>query len=255
MTPYRADMNSRSYRWQLPIILPGFLVTAFLGFSGLVTSPLVLFPMFAAAGLYAAMLKLRTDVVAGDDGITTTWLGMRSYLPYSRIERVETVISRALDARYEAELALHLVGGGVRRLVGDQVTMMQAASAVNERLDAYRQSAAGHVAIPELDRGDRDRGSWVERLTALGNGALNTHRDAAVPREELWRIVETPGANSAERGAAAVAIAKTAGADKDRERLRIATDSVADPSLRTLIEAVAEEEASEEEVARRLEKL
>src|SRR5262249_62187220 len=69
-------------------------------------------------------------------------------------------------------------------------------------------------------------------------------RSAAVPDEELWRVIEDPTAPMDARAGAAAAI----GRDLDeagRTRLRVAAAACAAPKLRVALSAVADEEEIE----------
>jgi hypothetical protein len=63
-------------------------------------------------------------------------------------------------------------------------------------------------------------------------------RTAPLPRERLFRIVESPSASGLDRAAAAVALGKEAD-EETRGRLRGAAEACAAPKLRIALEAAA----------------
>jgi hypothetical protein len=108
---------------------------------------------------------------------------------------------------------------------------------IREAMDTFRAGgAAADAAL--LRRGERGVSDWVHALRAIGAGANADMRTAPLPRERLFRIVESPAAGAADRAAAAVAL----GSDLDDEgkaRLKSAAEAVALPKLRVVIDAAA----------------
>ena len=106
-----------------------------------------------------------------------------------------------------------------------------------EAMETFRSGGAA-AAGALLRRGKRPVSEWIATLRAIGAGANADMRTAPLPRENLFRIVESPTSSAAERAAAAVA----AGVEIDddgRARLRRAAEAVAAPRLRIAIEAAA----------------
>ena len=83
--------------------------------------------------------------------------------------------------------------------------------------------------------------TWLSELKKLREGE-GGYRNVALREEDLWRVVEDPGAPEEARAAAAVLVRNADGA---KPRLRIAADAVASPRLRVALEAEEETEAEE----------
>src|SRR5262249_47139974 len=79
--------------------------------------------------------------------------------------------------------------------------------------------------------------SHVAQLRVLGAGEDASYREARVPRERLWRLVEDPGVDGATRARAAVALSGDA---EGRERLRVVAEATASPKVRVALERTAE---------------
>ena len=118
---------------------------------------------------------------------------------------------------------------------------------IQEAMETYRRGdAEGDAAL--VRRNGRDLGAWINALRSLGAGSNADLRTAPLPRERLFRIVESPTAAAGERAAAAVALG-TELDEEGRARLRSAAEATAAPKLRIAIEqaaASADEEALRE---------
>lgn len=133
-------------------------------------------------------------------------------------------------------------GGAVKVPMGeDQFGADKRVAALSDRiraaLDAYRRREQGDDASA-LARGARSPEEWHRRLRGLGEGANAGPREAPVPIDRLWRIVEDPSAEPPIRAGAAAAL--SAGLDDaGKQRLRIAAESTAAPKLRIALESAA----------------
>jgi hypothetical protein len=97
---------------------------------------------------------------------------------------------------------------------------------------------AAHVhamhAVSAKEAGD-------DRFLAASRGASH-YRQAAVPREQLWDVVEGAAADPSERVLAAEAL-KTGELDVDeRKRLRVAAEHCAEPKVRIALEQLLDDE-------------
>ena len=101
------------------------------------------------------------------------------------------------------------------------------------------------------------RSAVAGALVSLGINALESQSAERLggTSNRLWRVLDTPAASDADRAAAAVALA-AAGSEPDRQRLRIAAESTANPALRILLRQAAEEgDADDQGVAETLAEL
>jgi hypothetical protein len=202
---------------------------------------------FAAVLAYAtvalggsALFHRASRIAVGLDGVLVTGAGRRRFLPWAaighvRVDGISIVIEAANRARELARLQPHGEDAARRDALARRFRDMQEAARM-------ARSEAAHVhaahAVRAIDAGD-------ERLADAMRGATS-YRDAAVTREQLWRVEEGPAANPAERALAAEALAH--GLDRtERARLRVATDHCADPEARASLEALLDEEARHDE--------
>lgn len=98
-------------------------------------------------------------------------------------------------------------------------------------------AAAGTVTRADLEamlaRGGRETAAWIADMHALGRG----YRDAAVPRELLWQVLESPTADPSAREGAAIALYGTLD-EAARTRMREIAQRSASPRLRVAVDAV-----------------
>lgn len=92
----------------------------------------------------------------------------------------------------------------------------------------------------------------VAALRELASEEGATYRDARIPREHLWALVEGSQADGVTRSRAAVALSANL-ADEDRERLRAATNATASPRVRIAMDAI--EHGDHEGLAEKLDEL
>jgi hypothetical protein len=95
------------------------------------------------------------------------------------------------------------------------------------------------TATAVLARGGDDVEAWVRRLRVATEERAD-YRSAALPADEVWRVVCDPTAEPTARGGAAAVLRRSLD-EAGRERLRIAADSCAEPNLRAALEAAAED--------------
>lgn len=206
-------------------------------------------------------LNLPGSVTIGADGILVDWRGETRYVAWSAIS--------------SADLFFEMKGG--KKIVGVQVELASSESlqiaigedqfGARERADRLcaaitegRDRHRSHEVIAEdaerLGRRELADPAWLARLRSLGAGANAGMREAPVPRDRLWRIVEDPSASAPARAAAAVALGPAMGAEGKTRLATVASQTVS-PKLRValqkapsnddaaLLEALAEVEAEE----------
>lgn len=109
---------------------------------------------------------------------------------------------------------------------------------IREAHAAYR--AAPPSSAHRLGRGGRSTSAWIEHARSLREDST-TYRAAAVPDEQLWRIVEDAAASPAERAGAALALRRDLD-DAGRARLRLAAEACAEDRLRVALETATSED-------------
>jgi hypothetical protein len=203
--------------------------------------------------VWLVVMALPTRLVVGSDGVLVSWFWRKRFLPYSLVRAV-----RPYGSGSEQGVGVWSADGRVIKLpIKPQLTQElneQQTELVTQRI---QQAIAGHasrrhegpIRLPE--RGNRSALEWIRVLRASGSGAAADHRTAPVAADELWRVIEDPGAEPIARASAAVAVG--GGLDRDgRTRLRVAAQATAAPEVRRLLALAAEEDAEEEQLARAL---
>jgi hypothetical protein len=216
------------------------LHSAFLGMTVLALT------VMSGVGSIAAMM-LPTTVRVGADGVALSWPGSRRFIGYGEVERVLRYTARN-DPSYPIGVELALRTGEVLRLPAittDGASSDLLCERIREAMETWSSGGAEGTAL--LYRKGRGLAEWITALRALGAGANADMRTPPVPRDRLWRIVESPTSEGAVRAAAAAALGGDVLSDEDRARLRGAARAVAAPKLRFAIEAAAG--GSEEELA------
>lgn len=180
------------------------------------------------------------QVAIGADGLTLRRTFKRArFVPYADIE----------DVRVEREAAyLTLTDGTVVPL---RASNAEESSTVEQRIrDALSLYRARNVnAAAAVNRGGRTTSEWLDAT----KDRRATYREATVPDEELWNIIEDAAASPTERAGAALALRNELD-DTGRDRLRVAAGACAEKKLRVALESVAER-ADDEELAHVLEPL
>jgi hypothetical protein len=200
-------------------------------------------------------MSLPTRVVVGADGVLVSWFWRRRFLRYAEVKAV-----RPYGSGSEQGVALWPVEGSPLKLpIKVQLTQELNDQQTNLVTQRIQQAIAGHAqqrhegAVQLPEQGNRPPREWIRQLRAAGSGANADHRTAPVAPEELFRIVEDPGAEPLARASAAVA-ASGGLDDAGRARLRIAAHATAAPEVRSLLELAAEG-AEEDDLARALDRL
>jgi hypothetical protein len=201
------------------------------------------------------MMRARTRLWVGADGLLTRWLWKEQFHPYDQVDDVHEYEDEGLGKNKRAGVKVLLTSGKVLtiplvakgKLGAPRVRLV--AERIRESLGDHRRGAqAMDTAL--LRRGERAPSEWVRSLRAMGTGASADHRHAPVPAENLLRVAEDPRAQPAVRASAAIALSGALD-DDSRARLRAAAEATALPKVRIALEAAARE-ASEEELTEAL---
>lgn len=187
------------------------------------------------------VLLMPTKLSVGADGIVLRWFFRDRFIGYGDIADTEQY-DKGWGRSRQIGLTVTLRSGekisiptGQAKWSNEDVAIIQ--ERMREAMEAFRAGdAAADAAL--LRRGVRGVPEWVAALRAIGSGANADMRTAPLPRERLFRIVESPTAAVAERAAAAVALGGELD-DEVRGRLRIAAEATASPKLRVVLEAAA----------------
>ena len=205
--------------------------------------------------VWAVLVSRTTFVLVGTDGLLIRWFWSTRFVPHREIREVQAYGSsygQGVQLELSSRRALRLP---IRRRYTDALTSQEVdrvGHRILQTLELFRErESAGEAQLPE--RGGRALAAWIRSLRAAGSGAAGDHRTAPVVPETLWRIAEDPAMDKLARAAAAIAL--SAGADTSRKpRLRRMADVTADPDLRGLLEATAED-ADEEALSHALSRL
>lgn len=256
-----ALVDFRSLMWKLllgiAIWLGGFVALvatygpAMKGFIAL--GPVGLLAMVLSLVVY---LNLPGRLHLGADGVLVDWRNEQRFVPFSEIgdapPYAEDVMGKRMigvELRLRDGQSLKLPIGEDQFGADERVRTLSIA--IRAAIEKYRKIEAVDDA-GFLARGERSKDEWLSRLRGFGEGANAGPREAPIPVDRLWRIVEDPSAGVTSRAGAAVALSRaldTAG----KERLRIAAEASAAPHLRVAIEAAAT--GDEEAVSEALDKL
>lgn len=117
----------------------------------------------------------------------------------------------------------------------------QQAQAFIARVEAARRARDENlqpVAQALARRDEATAADWVARLHAVTS--LGAHRTAALAREQLWSVVETPSAQPLQRAAAAVALSRHLD-ESTKKRIAEVASATASPRLRVVLDAVHDE--------------
>lgn len=214
--------------------------------AALKTTPalLVLIPIVLLAPVALALIPSRVDV--GADGVLLRWAGTKRFIRHADLAGSMAIAPRSsnltivsLATRDGTTVEIPIAGQGQWSGDADELCA--------RILDARRAWTAGEARAPmPLLRGERDFRAWVSALRRQDAADL---RSAALPRAELWRVIEDPSGPQLERAAAALALGRDLG-DVDRARLARVANATAAPKLRVLLERA--EIAEDEELAGRL---
>jgi hypothetical protein len=182
-----------------------------------------------------------TRIAVGSDGVRATWLGIGRFIPYREIRRVG-MDHEGVYLELEDDRTLHIRtvwpnrGGNFLNAIFES-QRESLAERIEQGRAALLAGGAEHASAL-LQRASKPLAHWLRDLRALGAGANASFRQAAVPEERLWRIVETAGAEGIDRVGAAIALSAQEGTET-RARIRIAAEATASPTARAALEAVA----------------
>lgn len=221
-------------------------------------SPLALFLFLVGAN--ALPMKLR----AGGDGIALRWLRRERFIPYRDIDSIQALADDRANAFRPMQapspdrvniIDLRLRGG--KRLVLRPGHFGRRGAGVFHEGRALVTQLERGVAEARLERDnpldarlarngrgvDEWLGSVVREVDGVG------YRAASIDRGELLRTVTSPATSPTARAAGAAVLRRMRLLEEERVRIRFAAASSLAPGVRVALEAAAEEEAAEADVA------
>ena len=233
-------------RTQVLVITPPFALAVIgvfvaIGILGERAGPVALILILLAIAWTLAVTLTKTTVRVGRDGLETIWFGRRQFIPHHRIAAVTPydVFAYGKDAR---GVSLTMTDGRELRLPTGQFEAAKVASIALaqaiERARANTDDEAQLVSPDMLARSGRTPKEWILALRRLG-AELGDMRRSAVPLDALLRVVEDGKATPADRARAAVA-ALASEDQTAKARVRIASQSTAQPKLRLALERLAD---------------
>ncbi|MFO0735904.1 MAG: hypothetical protein U0270_08490 [Labilithrix sp.] len=117
-----------------------------------------------------------------------------------------------------------------------QATLIARATDALATFERARESDRGDVpdVSARVARLGRSKEEWLSKLF----DREGSFREAPIRNEDLWKVVESPGADVTARAGAAAVLAREA-SDEDRVRLRVAAETCAEPRLRVVLDKAA----------------
>jgi hypothetical protein len=190
-----------------------------------------------------ALLFAPGRLEVGADGVLVRWLNTRRFISHGDIADVE-LGQFGMNRSTRLLVTLHLTSGEkvvipTSILAWDDGKTQSIRARILAAREVYRRGGASERAM--LLRGERSHAEWIADLRAREVVGLRT---AAVPSDQLWRVVEDSAAEPLERAAAAIALGKDL-SDPERERLRHVAKAAAAPKLRVVLEKACEVEDDE----------
>ena len=209
-----------------------------------------LVPVTAMLAILVLTLAPST-IEVGADGVLVRWLGRKRFVSHEDIVDVQRTVHGFGKSRRNVVVLELRSGEKVNLPTGSSSWDAGNAEMLEARIrDARRVHEQGDAApMALLQRGEREHRAWVRSLRTRDLADL---RSAAVPKEQLWRVIEDKGADALDRGAAVVALGPGLTPD-ERGRLKKAAKVIAAPKLRVVLDDAPD--APEEDLAEMLAEL
>jgi hypothetical protein len=181
-----------------------------------------------------ALLRRVSRIKVGIDGVYVMGSGPATFYAWSSVDQVRADgVDVMLRRRGKVVLRLQLHGADQTRSGALAVRFADAMAAAELARDDPSHVHAAHAVSAAAVGNDR--------FLASTHGATD-YRQAAVPRDQLWEVVEGAAAEPSARVLAAEALATSALDADDRARLRIAAEHCAEPRVRIALEDLLDED-------------
>jgi hypothetical protein len=190
----------------------------------------------------------------GADGLLVDWRGKKRYVSFADLVDSPPYAESMMGKRMIGVSLVLRSGERVKVPIGEDQfgadkKVAELSRRVRAALERYAHHEHGADAVA-LARGDRTAEAWLARLRAMSDEANAAPREAPVPADRLWGIVEDPAAPASARAGAAFALAPKLD-DDGKSRLRVAADATVLPKLRVALESAIS--GSDEEAVAALE--
>lgn len=202
----------------------------------------VLFGLLTAAWLAVGAWHWSPARIAiGVDGVRLCGRGQARFISFAQVREIESSPTK---------ISLRLTNGSAVVLGPQDANLSARLSAA---LAGYRVPAGGgenpdqHARV--LRRGERSSQEWRAQLQKLTHS--QDYRAEVLDVETLANVVGDTRADPEQRVAAALALPKS---DEARSRIRIAARSSADEDVQRALEAAADDELAEAELARAMQR-
>jgi hypothetical protein len=207
-----------------------------------------------AAILFAALWMTNTLLVGSDGLLVQNALRYKRFTPFRDVRDVSSEGGDVVVHLHSGK-ALRLGVGGTsgrvgRALYGSTLEEAPAICArIKEGLDRFHAQKDGAEIASLLARGRRDVKTWMRELGGVSDDVAS-FRTAAVPDDQLWRVLEDARTEPNVRLGAALALRPRLNAE-GLARLRVASETCMQPKLRVAFEAL-DGGGEEEELERAL---
>ncbi len=180
------------------------------------------------------VIAFTVRVEVGSDGILLSRFAGRRFVPYGMLQRVETAGAAVVLVTLAGKrIVLGFAASPSGARSGDAL-----ARRIEEARAAYGEGGTAGIAETLVAPGGRSVHRWLLEVRALARA--RDYREAGVEMEHLWRVVSDPSAAPATRAGAAVALSNAPEDGETRARLRVASETCANPKLRVALARVAD---------------
>jgi hypothetical protein len=194
--------------------------------------------------VYFALVSLNlwpTKMSIGADGVLVSSLWARHFYPFAKVAAVETNKWGIVLVTRRGERVDIRTRTGARKNRGPDDATRAIVARIRAGVDALATSTVPDAAAL-VGRGARTYDAWIDALRELGRDG--DYRAAALPPDELWRVLEDPAAEASARAGAAMAL-RTSLDGEGRQRLRVASAASVSPRVRVALDVIARVEADD----------
>jgi hypothetical protein len=213
-------------------------------------NPLLPYALVQLAAFLAVQLVRTASVTVGADGVwIRPWLARGRFISFAHITSVEASganVHFCLNDGREVTMSKETGRGHFAHAGEDHAKGL--AQRVAERVQALRDDPGK----PPLARASRSAREWLRDLGAATDETAH-YRTGAIPREDLWRLVEDASVPATTRAGAAIAL-RSGMREGESARLRAAAEACAAPRLRVALDTVASR-ADDEALAEALDRI